>query len=225
MASANEMWLKVKGVFVDRISTGVKEAFGNLKRSVGPINGMLGGITGMMGSLGGATGQVTRVLGGLVSGISAMGGLGGVLAGVQVAFGLILDHVNKACAAMKRLAQRAAMARAARVEPMRPNEDERRRAKRMADGMLPRIPGDRWDCHAYARAIRRVCEDLGIPHWSPNQLRHTCATEVRRRFGLAAARAVLGHSAGGMMITDRYSFEAAEDEALRDATPAMLALG
>lgn len=31
-------------------------------------------------------------------------------------------------------------------------------------------------------------------------------------------RAVLGHSMG-MRITDRYSFEAAEDELLREATP------
>ena len=112
----------------------------------------------------------------------------------------------------------------ARVEPMRPSEDERRRARRIADGILPRVVGDRWDTHAYARAIARVCEVEGIAHWSPNQLRHTCAPEVRRRFGLAAARAVLGHSCG-MRVTDRYSFEAAEDEALRDAIPAMLALG
>jgi hypothetical protein len=30
--------------------------------------------------------------------------------------------------------------------------------------------------------------------WSPNQLRHSHATEVRRRFGLEAAQAALGHS-------------------------------
>lgn len=123
------------------------------------------------------------------------------------------------------LAERAAMARAARIEPLRPGEDDRRKAWRIAAGIIPRTPGGRWDTHAYARAVSRACDEVGVPHWSPNQLRHSCATEVRRRFGLAAARAVLGHSAGGMMITDRYSFEAAEDEALRDATPAMLALG
>ena len=31
-------------------------------------------------------------------------------------------------------------------------------------------------------------------HWSPNQLRHTHATEVRRRFGLEAAQVALGHA-------------------------------
>ena len=30
--------------------------------------------------------------------------------------------------------------------------------------------------------------------WHPNQLRHTVATEVRARFGLEAAQAVLGHA-------------------------------
>ena len=30
--------------------------------------------------------------------------------------------------------------------------------------------------------------------WAPNQLRHTAATELRRRFGLEVARVVLGHS-------------------------------
>ena len=31
-------------------------------------------------------------------------------------------------------------------------------------------------------------------HWSPNQLRHTAATEIRRDFGLEAAQIILGHS-------------------------------
>jgi site-specific recombinase XerC len=30
--------------------------------------------------------------------------------------------------------------------------------------------------------------------WSPNQLRHTAATEIRRQFGLEAAQVTLGHS-------------------------------
>ena len=47
---------------------------------------------------------------------------------------------------------------------------------------------------------------------------------MRRRLGIAAARAVLGHSLG-MRVTDRYSFEAAEEEMLREASPAALALG
>ena len=34
---------------------------------------------------------------------------------------------------------------------------------------------------------------LHVPHWHPNQLRHTHGTEVRRRFGLEAAQVALGH--------------------------------
>ena len=30
--------------------------------------------------------------------------------------------------------------------------------------------------------------------WSPNQLRHAAATEIRKRFGLEASQVVLGHS-------------------------------
>lgn len=59
---------------------------------------------------------------------------------------------------------------------------------------------------AVARAIekantqrRRDAEQEGVeavllPHWHPNQLRHTKATEIRRQFGLEAAQVVLGHA-------------------------------
>jgi integrase len=33
-----------------------------------------------------------------------------------------------------------------------------------------------------------------VPRWSPNQLHHSAATEIRRRFGLEMSRVVLGHS-------------------------------
>ena len=89
---------------------------------------------------------------------------------------------------------------------------------------IPRKAGERWTVDAYNRAVSRACERAGVDRWSPNQLRHTCATEVRRRFGIEAASAVLGHSLG-LRITDRYSFEAAEDEMIKAATPAMLRMG
>ena len=34
---------------------------------------------------------------------------------------------------------------------------------------------------------------LNIERWSPNRLRHTSATEIRRRFGIEAAQVVCGH--------------------------------
>jgi integrase len=78
----------------------------------------------------------------------------------------------------------------------------RRKAKRK--------PGERYDTAGYRRAIDRAC-DRAFPapedstpeqaykwkiahRWAPNRLRHTAATELRKRFGLEAAQVVLGHS-------------------------------
>jgi len=83
-----------------------------------------------------------------------------------------------------------------------------------------RSAGERYGVAAYRRAIARAC-DVAFPHpelcsipkreltpeqltelkkwqtahrWSPNQLRHSAATEIRHRFGLEAAQILLGHS-------------------------------
>ncbi len=57
-----------------------------------------------------------------------------------------------------------------------------------------RAPGGRYRVDSYRRAIHRACEAAAVPQWSPNQLRHSAATEIRRRFGLEAAQVTLGHS-------------------------------
>jgi integrase len=57
-----------------------------------------------------------------------------------------------------------------------------------------RKPGDRFKTGSYAVAIARACAKAKIEKWSPNQLRHTMATRVRRDFGLDAAQVLLGHS-------------------------------
>ena len=46
---------------------------------------------------------------------------------------------------------------------------------------------------SYARAISRAAKRAGVDHWSPYQLRHLYATQVRARFGLEAAQIALGH--------------------------------
>ena len=43
-------------------------------------------------------------------------------------------------------------------------------------------------------ATRREEPPAPIPHWHPNQLRHSAATEIRKTFGLEAAQVALGHS-------------------------------
>jgi integrase len=60
----------------------------------------------------------------------------------------------------------------------------------------------------YAQAIRRACETAGVPHWTPNQLRHSKATELRKVFGLDGAGAVLGHSK--LETTQIYAERSAE---------------
>ncbi len=47
---------------------------------------------------------------------------------------------------------------------------------------------------SYRRAITRACDAAGVERWTPNRLRHTAATEIRRRFGIEASKVILGHS-------------------------------
>jgi integrase len=92
-----------------------------------------------------------------------------------------------------------------------------------------RAPGECYDCDSYRRAIHRGC-DRAFPHprwhhckrkelspselvelrtwqsahrWSPNRLRHSAATDIRRQFGLEAAQIILGHSAAD--VTQVYA--------------------
>jgi integrase len=47
---------------------------------------------------------------------------------------------------------------------------------------------------AAANGLEAEIEHLRVPHWSPLQLRHTAATSIRSRYGVEAAKVVLGHS-------------------------------
>ena len=53
------------------------------------------------------------------------------------------------------------------------------------------------------RANKSRPEADKIPNWSPLQLRHSRATEVRRRFGLEGAQVALGHVKAD--VTERYA--------------------
>ena len=57
-----------------------------------------------------------------------------------------------------------------------------------------RKPGTKYTTRSYRRAIHRACDKAGIDRWSPNRLRHTKATEVRKEFGLEGAQIILGHA-------------------------------
>ena len=93
----------------------------------------------------------------------------------------------------------------------RPGTNRRNTPKRKA--------GERYTTQSYQRAIKRACvaafsepEDLTgeelaswlrTYRWSPNQLRHTAATLIRREFGLEAAQIALGHSTAN--VTQVYA--------------------
>jgi integrase len=88
--------------------------------------------------------------------------------------------------------------RQARKTPMTPSQAARRPKKRPR-----RAPGPCYTTASYARAIARGCELAEVPHFHPNQLRHTAATLLRREVGLDAARVVLGHRSP--QITEVYA--------------------
>jgi len=95
--------------------------------------------------------------------------------------------------------------RANRKSPMTPSQAKRRPKKNRRRPLR-----DRYDRNSYRRAIHRALalanrkrkESAGeagidvelLPQWSPNQLRHTAGTEIRRHYGIEAAQTVLGHA-------------------------------
>jgi integrase len=117
----------------------------------------------------------------------------------------------------------------ARITPLgygnRPGTNKRRAPQRAA--------GERYTTDSYRRAIQRACEiAFGMPPelrrapkgepaealadrhkaakawrelhcWAPNRLRHSAATEIRKRFGLEAAQVTLGHAAAD--VTQVYA--------------------
>lgn len=53
---------------------------------------------------------------------------------------------------------------------------------------------------SYAQAVVRAAKRAGVERWTPAQLRHNRATEIRREFGIEAARCVLGHTDAGTTV-------------------------
>ena len=89
---------------------------------------------------------------------------------------------------------------AARVTPLscgnRPGTNCKRKPRRKA--------GEHYTKNSYNKAIARAIAAANeerkkdqldpLPHWSANRLRHSAATDIRRRFGLEAAQVILGHA-------------------------------
>ena len=78
-----------------------------------------------------------------------------------------------------------------------------------AQFVFPR-PKTKYYAQRYANTIETACKKAGVPKWTPNQLRHAGGTEVRDKFGLEYAQAVLGHAnAATTEIYAKASFDKA----------------
>jgi len=64
----------------------------------------------------------------------------------------------------------------------------KRKPKRSA-----RQPREHYDDEAYCQAVERACRKAGVPKWTSGQLRHNAGTRIRHKYGLEAARLILGH--------------------------------
>lgn len=68
-------------------------------------------------------------------------------------------------------------------------------AKRKDPARLGENCNDHYRVDVLGRAVTRACKAAKLPtRWTPNQLRHSAATRIRRQFGLEAASVILGHS-------------------------------
>ena len=92
-----------------------------------------------------------------------------------------------------------------RKSPMTPSQLARGRS-----GRPKRTSGNRYSTDSFRRAIHRGCDAADavarqgatdatggerlFARWSPNRLRHTAGTAIRKRFGAEASQVVLGHS-------------------------------
>jgi integrase len=77
----------------------------------------------------------------------------------------------------------------------------RRGTNRLSDPK--KTPASRYTTDSFRRAIQRACKKARVSMWHPNQLRHTAATEIRKRFGLEAAQVICGHQTAN--VTQVYA--------------------
>ncbi len=96
-----------------------------------------------------------------------------------------MAYLFSPCRALAEWRQGLRANRATLVQP-----SQRRRRKRHPK----RQPGERYTTQSYRKAINKAAAKANVPVWSPNQLRHARATEVRKSHGLEAAQHVLGHA-------------------------------
>ncbi len=95
-------------------------------------------------------------------------------------------------------AARNLVRRSVRKTPMTPSQ-----AARQPQSRRKRPPRTFYTVDSYRRAIARGAVIAGVPSWHPHQLRHNAATELRARYGIEAARVILGHRSAA--VTEVYA--------------------
>lgn len=68
-----------------------------------------------------------------------------------------------------------------------------RKGKKAGKKSPKRRPGERYTTRTFNQAISRGCAKAGVEHWSSHRLRHAAGTLARQKYGLEAAKALLGH--------------------------------
>lgn len=106
----------------------------------------------------------------------------------------LLRDPSQACFSPREaMEQRRADAAAKRKTP--PNQGNRRGyTTRSRAGHKIYEVADCYDTTTYRQAIQYACTKAKVETWSPNQLRHTRSTEIRKQFGLEASQVILGHA-------------------------------
>lgn len=112
-------------------------------------------------------------------------------------------HLFSPDESMRRFREKQRAERKTKVQPSQEDRTKKRPKKQ---------PRDRNDPASYGASIRRAIQRANeaaeksdakkIPHWHPHQLRHLCATRIRKEFDLDTARAVLGHRSP--VVTEVY---------------------
>ena len=91
-------------------------------------------------------------------------------------------------------------------EAVKQSRDRLRRGNNPPKKRRPRpkrVPGNRYTRRSFYYAIKRACKKAKVEVWGPNRLRHSAATYLRKRFGIEAARVVLGHRSSA--VTEVYA--------------------
>ena len=125
MANTNEIWLKVKGWFEDKISNQVHSALAKVASTTKSVSKSMRGLAGALGGVGGSLGKVTGGIGQMVSALITFGPVGGLLAGVSAAIALVQSKAERAAEAIRKLAEDRLEAMHKRLAKIRADEIEK----------------------------------------------------------------------------------------------------